>query len=371
MSSRPVFGDRVRRLAERMAEEGFDLFCVGASSDLFYLTGLELHPDERFKGFFLRPDGVSFAVVPRLCAEEVEEVRDVLELEVLAWDDSEGALPSLRRAFSSFGVRPGSKVAINGAVRGLDLLMMREVLDLDFADGAHVLEELREVKEPFELENLRRASEIADKAFEEVLGFIRPGVSEREIKRFLVDAMERLGASGVSFEPIVAVGAASSKPHYTGSSGIVSERDVVLLDFGCKVDGYCSDMTRTVFVGEPTPEEVEVYEAVLRAQTAAEGAVREGMVAEDLDAVARGVLERAGYGEFFLSRLGHGIGLAVHERPYIVRGNRAILKRGMCFSVEPSVSIPGRFGVRIEDLVVVEGSSPSVLNRARKDLIVL
>lgn len=371
MSVRPVFRDRVRKLAERMAREGLDLFCVGASSDLVYLTGLDLHPDERFKGFFLRPDGLFLAVVPRLCAEEAEEVRGALGLEVLAWDDSEGALPSLRRAFSLLGVRPGSKVAINGAVRGLDLLMMAEVQDLNFVDGSHVLEELREVKEPFELEALRRASEIADRAFEEVLGFIRPGVSEREIKRFLVDAMEKLGASGVSFEPIVAVGPASSKPHYTGSSGVVSERDVVLLDFGCKVNGYCSDMTRTIFVGEPTKEEAEVYEAVLMAQTAAEEAVREGVIAEDLDAMARGVLERAGYGKFFLSRLGHGVGLAIHERPYIVRGNRTVLRRGMCFSVEPSVSIPGKFGIRIEDLVVVEGSGALVLNKASKKLIVL
>ncbi|NLN48124.1 MAG: aminopeptidase P family protein, partial [Clostridiales bacterium] len=208
-------------------------------------------------------------------------------------------------------------------------------------------------------------------AFEEIVKFIKPGITEKDIANRLKELLIELGGESLSFDPIVASGPNSSKPHYSEDSRVIEEKDLIILDYGCKYKGYCSDISRTVFVGEPTEEQKKVYEIVLKANMEAEKAVKEGVTAHEVDATAQKVIRENGYGEYILSRTGHGIGIAVHEAPYIRQGNDQVLKTGMAFSVEPGVYIAGKFGMRVEDIVVVDGSGVNVLNKAPKEMTIV
>lgn len=227
---------------------------------------------------------------------------------------------------------------------------------------------LRAVKEPQEIAAIERAVEIADRAFEYILGRIK-GRSEREIAFDLEFFMRREGAERLSFPPIVASGPNGALPHAVPSDRVVGEGDLVTLDFGCVAGGYCSDMTRTVAVGRADAKQREIYELVRKAQVAGVEAVRAGRTGKEVDAVARGIIEEAGYGERFGHGLGHGVGLEIHEAPRLAPTGEAALEPGMVTSVEPGVYVSGWGGVRIEDLVVVGEEGCRVLTRSPKDLI--
>ena len=217
----------------------------------------------------------------------------------------------------------------------------------------------------------KKAALIADKAYEEIVKFIKPGLTEKDIGDKLKKLLIEFGGQGLSFEPIVASGPNSSMPHYSGNQRVIEEKDLVILDFGCLYNGYCSDTSRTVFVGEPSEEQRKIYEIVLRANKEAEESAKEVIKAEDLDRIARGVITDAGYGEYFINRTGHGIGVEIHEEPYIRDGNKEILKTGMAFSIEPGIYIPGKFGMRVEDIVVIDGDSSIILNKTSKDITIV
>jgi Xaa-Pro aminopeptidase len=183
--------------------------------------------------------------------------------------------------------------------------------------------------------------------------------------------MRREGAEGVAFETLVASGPNSALPHHRAGGRKIDRGDVVILDYGCRVGGYCSDITRTVVCGKATEEVKKVYEVVRRAQERGVKAVKKGAEAKEIDRAARSEIDGAGYGEYFIHRTGHGIGIDVHEEPYIVEGNALLLEEGMAFSVEPGIYIPGRFGVRIEDIVVVGMDGAERMNNAGHSLEVL
>jgi Xaa-Pro aminopeptidase len=207
---------------------------------------------------------------------------------------------------------------------------------------------------------------------EDLSKFIRKGLSEKEIREEILRLFDARGAEGVSFSPIVASGPGGSMPHYQGTDRIVQDGDFVVVDMGCRFKGYCSDMTRTFCVGGATDEMKKVYGIVLEAQQAGEDAVRSGKTGQDVDRAARKIIADAGYGEYFLNRLGHGVGVAIHEEPYIVEGNDAALEPGNVFSVEPGIYIPGKFGVRIENLVAVKADGTAEpLNHFPREMIVL
>ncbi|BAS28440.1 M24 family metallopeptidase [Limnochorda pilosa] len=234
-----------------------------------------------------------------------------------------------------------------------------------------VIEELRAVKEPQELRRIEEACRLADAAFDHVLGFLRPGVSEREVALELEFFMRRQGAEAVSFDPIVAAGPRGAMPHARPTDALLEQGQMVVLDFGCVLDGYCSDMTRTVAVGRADGQAREVYGLVLRAQEAGIAAVRAGADQVAVDRVARDVIEAAGHGEHYGHGLGHGVGLEVHEDP--PRLNQTAeprpLEAGMVHSVEPGVYLPGWGGVRIEDLVQVTQEGCRILSRASKEFL--
>ena len=234
-----------------------------------------------------------------------------------------------------------------------------------------LLDGLRASKDEEELALMRRAQEITDEAFKAVLNFIRPGLTEREIAARLVYEMMSRGGEKVSFDPIVAAGPNGSRPHAVPGDLMVDTGMFITMDFGCKVEGYCSDMTRTVALGQPTQEMEEVYAAVLAAQKAGINAARAGVPGSEVDEAGRRVLREAGYGEFFTHSFGHSLGLDIHEAPNASPGENRLLPAGAVISAEPGVYLPGQFGVRIEDVLILKEGGCEDIARSPKDLIVL
>ncbi len=352
-----------------MNMEGLDVLIIGPDSDLEYLTGLDLLIDERFKALFILKDKTVFFICPELYYEEVAAALGN-SLNIFVWGDGEGFLKALKKAEQKY-FTDKTNIGVNDAVKAVDMLAIKSVLDAEFFDGSIILESLRIIKDESERANLKKAAKIADVTGHEIIKLIRPGMSERDIKNKLAQLLIHHGGHGLAFDPIVASGPNGSKPHYNGDKRIIQNKDVIVMDFGCKYNGYCSDITRTVFVGEPTEEQRKVYEIVLSANTEAEKRAMQGVTAEEIDKRAREIIKKAGYGKYFLNRTGHGIGVAVHETPYIKEGNKQLLQNGMAFSVEPGIYLPGKFGVRIEDIVLIEKGRGEVLNSLGKDLVVI
>ena len=234
-----------------------------------------------------------------------------------------------------------------------------------------LLDGLRASKDEGELALMRRAQEITDEAFKAILSFIRPGMTEREIAARLVYEMMSRGGEKVSFDPVVAAGPNGSRPHAVPGDLMVDTGMFITMDFGCKVEGYCSDMTRTVALGQPTQEMEAVYAAVLAAQKAGINAARAGVPGSEVDEAGRRVLREAGYGEFFTHSFGHSLGLEIHEAPNASPGENRLLPAGAVISAEPGVYLPGQFGVRIEDVLILKEGGCEDITRSPKDLIVL
>jgi len=362
--------DTLQPLSQRLQREGLDALLLGPSSDLEYLAGLRLFADERFKGIVLLSDGRLFSIVPRLYREQMEAVLGP-ECPQALWDDAEGFLEKVTALWKDFGLE-GKTVAVNDGVRAVDLLDLEAAVPgTRFVNGHRIVEAMRLIKSPEEMDVLRHAARIADEAFSALLPFIRPGVREGEVARKLEDLLVEKGADGLSFPTIVASGPNGSNPHYMGKSRVLCEGDPVVIDFGCTFQGYCSDTTRTVFVGKASDEDRALYRVVLEANLAGEAAAREGATAQDVDRATRSVIEKAGYGKYFINRTGHGIGVAVHEAPYIMEGNLQVLEKGMAFSVEPGIYIPGRLGIRIEDIVLVTDRGPEPLSHFTKEITIV
>ena len=234
-----------------------------------------------------------------------------------------------------------------------------------------LLDGLRASKDEEELSAMRRAQQVTDGAFKAVLDFIRPGLTEREIAARLVYELLSRGGEKVSFDPIVAAGANGSRPHAVPGDQVVDTGMFITMDFGCKVDGYCSDMTRTVALGQPSQEMEEVYGVVLAAQRAGINAARAGVTGREVDAAARRIIQEAGYGEYFSHSFGHSLGLEIHESPNASPSEGSVLPAGAVISAEPGIYLPGRFGVRIEDVLILRDGGCEDITNSPKDLIVL
>lgn len=246
-----------------------------------------------------------------------------------------------------------------------------ESLRVKLAPAQGILTKLRAAKQPGELAVMRRAQEITDFVFAQTLKLVRPGVSEKELACELVYGLLKNGAENVSFDPIVVSGENTSKPHGVPGARKIREGDFVTMDFGCIYEGYCSDMTRTVAVGRATDEMKKVYDIVLRAQEAGIRAARAGKAGRGIDAAARSLIENEGYGACFGHGFGHGLGIEVHEKPGASPSENELLPEGAVISAEPGIYLAGRFGVRIEDVLVLSREGCEDLTGSPKNLIVV
>ena len=246
-----------------------------------------------------------------------------------------------------------------------------ETLPCTLIPAQKLLDTLRASKDGDELARMRQAQDVTDQAFQAILSYIRPGMTEREIAARLVYELLSRGGEKVSFDPIVAAGPNGSRPHAVPGDRVVEQGMFITMDFGCTVGGYCSDMTRTVCLGQPTQEMEAVYTAVLAAQKAGIQAARAGIPGKEIDAAARQSLRQAGYGEYFSHGFGHSLGVDIHEAPNANSLEERLMPVGAVISAEPGVYIPGRFGVRIEDVLILSETGCEDITHSPKDLIVL
>lgn len=287
--------------------------------------------------------------------------------------DSEKMYEELRAQFEEYNV---NTVAIeNDRITLADFEeLKRKLPGIEFnptAALARAIEEIRLVKSDAELDKIRAAQAIAEKAFDHMLGFIKPGMTEKQVQLELDFYMLSHGAQALSFETIAVAGQKGSMPHGVPGDNVIRPGDFLTMDYGAVVDGYHSDMTRTVAVGRPTEEQIKVYNVVLEAQLAGLAALKDGVTGFDADRASRDVIEQAGYGKFFGHGTGHGVGVEIHEAPRLSPKSKATLHTGNVVTVEPGIYLPGRFGVRIEDMAVITPEGHVGLTHCEKKLIVL
>lgn len=358
---------QLANLAEQIRREGLAGMLVCPSEEMLFLTGFSPMMCERFQGLFITAAGDCFYVCNMLYSGEVEHAFGGA-IPIYTWMDGESMTDIVGKALAANGLM-GGKLGVNSSAQAFNVLDILRDCDISFVNGKEVLEEARIIKTNKELDSLRAAAKIADGAFAKVVDFIKPGQTEADILHFL--STEMAAAGGTDCWGIVASGPNSSYPHYMGTSRVIQQKDMMILDFGCAVDGLFSDMSRTVFVGGISDEERKIYEIVRRANQAGEDAAVNGAFVPDVDAAARSIIGAEGYGETFINRLGHGIGYMLHEAPYIKKDNCRKLEPGMAFSVEPGIYISGKLGMRVEDIVIVTEQGNEILNKASREIIVV
>jgi Xaa-Pro dipeptidase len=344
------------RIGAALRDAGADALWVHPSVDLRYLTGLDLISIERPTGLLIGAGGELRAAAPEMFAEPLAG------FDTLLWSDADGPEDALARVLDGVG-----RLLVAPSLPTGQAFLLREVrpaLDLGLDPG--ILAELRRRKEPDEIAALERASALADAAAEWIATLDLAGYTERRLAGELQAWFLRAGAQ--PYVPIVATGANAALPHHETGDTPIARDTPLLTDFGCVVDGYYSDITRVHFPAAPAAEVEEAWALVLEAYAAAEAAAVPGVPAAEVDRAARAVFEAAGQGERFLHRVGHGLGLEVHEDPYLTGANTQPLQVGDVFSIEPGLYFPGRFGLRFENTVVLEDGGARPLNHAPERL---
>ncbi|MBP2250805.1 Xaa-Pro aminopeptidase [Halarchaeum solikamskense] len=359
---RSPFDRRTRAARAALRERGAAAFALTPGANTAYLVDYAADAGER-RAFLFLPARGEILVVPELDGARART--DAAVADVRTWGDADDPLAVAGDALDDCGVA-GGEVLLDPEMAArfvLDLQGLRPECEFALADGA--LGPLRARKDDAEIDALRRAGRAADRAMRDVRGWGDEAVgrTERELARRIAARLDAHGGHGTAFPTIVASGPNAANPHHDPGERAIEAGDPVTLDFGTRVDGYPSDQTRTVvFAGDPPAEYAAAHETVRDAQRAAVDAVEPGVPAHEIDAAARDVIEAAGYGDAFVHRTGHGVGLGVHEAPTIVAGNATPLEAGMVFSVEPGIYVEGAWGVRVEDLVVVTETGCERLN---------
>ena len=358
------YSARLHRARTEMAERDVDVLLASLGSDLPYLTGYTAMPLERLTMAVIPREGDAVLVVPELEAPRVTPIDGVFTIE--PWAETEDVI-----AIVADRIGDTSRVMIGDHTWAVFLLALQRALpDTVFESARPLTEALRVVKEPAEVELLRRAGASADLVAALLARHRFSGKPESQISREVSELLVANGTDVAGFA-IVASGPNGASPHHESGDRVVVSGDAVVVDFGGTIGGYGSDTTRMFHVGEPSAKYREVHEVVRAAQRAGVAAVRPGVTAEAVDRATRRVISDAGYGDFFIHRTGHGIGLDGHEDPYIIEGNSQVLQPGMAFSIEPGIYLPGEFGVRIEDIVVCTDTGVDRLNKSPRAVAIV
>ncbi|GLX47689.1 dipeptidase [Streptomyces hygroscopicus subsp. hygroscopicus] len=357
----------MERAARAAADAGLAGLLVAPGPDMVWLTGYTpTAVTERLTLLVLAPGQDPVLVVPTLEAPDAENSAAGEALTLRDWTDGKDPYAVTADLLDGRG-----RYGISDNTWGMHVLGLQRTLpDSSYAALTDALPMLRAVKDAAEVELLAAAGAAADTAFEEIRKVPFAGRRESDVGHDLAALLRRFGHSQVDFT-IVGSGPNGANPHHEVGDRVIQRGDMVVLDFGGLKDGYGSDTTRTVHVGEPTEEERRVHDIVRAAQEAGYQAVRPGVACQEVDRAARAVIADAGYGEYFIHRTGHGIGVTTHEPPYMIEGEELPLVPGMCFSVEPGIYLPGRFGVRIEDIVTVTEDGGRRLNNTTREMVIV
>ena len=373
-----MFKNRRRQLNKRLMAGDVDTVIISSPSNLYYYTGftggeaffvmpVEKKEDVWEKAADSGKKEEGYVITDSRYYEQVE--RECPKLTLIPLEEK-GYSKTVKELLDRF--QKEGKVAIEDNMNLSQYLKLCETCpNYQFQVKGEVINLARMVKDAEEIEKIRKAEAIGDAAFSYIVNMIKPGVSEAEIALELEFFMKRQGATRLSFDTIVASGPNSSMPHAQVTDRKIEKGDFITMDFGCVYQGYCSDMTRTVAVGEPTEEMKQVYRIVLEANCRAMEGIMAGRRCDDIDALARNHIKECGYGEYFGHGLGHGVGLDIHEEPRFSPKCNVVIKENMVITDEPGIYLPGRFGVRIEDLVVVKKDGYEKLSHSEKELMVL
>lgn len=353
--------DHIAKIAAQLPEYGLDAMLVTSAPGERYAVGFE------GEGWVLvSREGAHYSTDGRYIEAARQQVTGA---EIVLTERGQSHLALAREEIRRRGLkRVGFE---SGRVSADELGRWKDSLPCELVAAQGLLDGLRAAKDEEELARMRQAQRITDEAFREILNFIRPGLTEQEVAARLVYELLRRGGRRVSFDPIVAAGANGSMPHAVPGETVIQPGMFVTMDFGCVYEGYCSDMTRTVAVGQPTDEMERVYHTVLEAQRAGIAAARAGVTGSEVDRAARQAIQQAGYGSFFSHSFGHSLGLEIHESPNASPSEQTVFPAGAVISAEPGIYLPGRFGVRIEDVLVLREGGCEDITHSPKNLIVL
>jgi Xaa-Pro dipeptidase len=362
---------RLSTLAESLRGCNLDALALNAGPSLVYLTGLHFHLSERPVVALFAADGQPVIILPEL---EMLKVNG-LAVQAFAYPENPAEWNEVfRKAIQSLGL-DGKRIGVEP--REMRLLEFRYIESsfgakdyrTNFPDASEVVSKLRVIKDAEEIAAIREAVKVAESALEATIPHIKIGMTEKEIAGELVVNLLRKGSqSGMPFTPIVSGGPNSANPHASPSDRKIRPGDLLVVDWGAAIDGYVSDLTRTFAVGEVEAEYHKIHQIVLESNTAGRAAGKPGVTCAAVDQAAREVIQKAGYGEFFTHRTGHGIGMEGHEEPYLRADNMMLLEQGMCYTVEPGIYLPDRNGVRIEDNIVITGTGAECLSDMERGL---
>jgi Xaa-Pro dipeptidase len=361
-----LYNRRITRFLNKMKEQA-DVALFLPGKNLFYLTGISPQATlERLFAYLIYRDGKTTLIAPRLYENEIDPQ---IATQCFFWSDSDDPYMLLRNELTHFS---DLKIImmIEKNTPAFFLLKLKEFIDIEnIAFSDDILSSFRVIKDDDEVSLILRAAYIIDETFSKLLKSDIKGKTERQVAALIDYIMKTLGASSPSFDTIVAAGENGANPHHSPSDRVIKDGDALVLDFGAVYNGYCSDITRTVVIKKSSPDVEAVYNIVAEAQQKAIESVKENMPVKKIDETARKVIEAHNFGEFFIHRTGHGIGLDIHESPYITNTNEEVLKNGMVFTIEPGIYLQGKFGIRIEDDILVKDKA-TVLTKSTKELVI-
>jgi Xaa-Pro dipeptidase len=362
-----IFLNRTEKVREAMSEKGIDVFFAGPSSNLFYLTGIESPADERLFLLILPREAEPFVLCNLV---NKEQIKTLYINEKIFWKDGEDPFTLLKTEIEKRNIKLKTAALEAGLPALFSLPLSQAFSDARFTLGSSLVDPLRRIKDPDELDCIRKACRESDRALAALInrGRYWIGKTETEFSNALSAEICRGGLTG--FGASVQAGSNAAIPHYNTGNAVIKE-GCLLVDFWARCEGYYTDCSRTLWFGRPEPEFEKIHAIVLEAQLAAEAKARPGNTLSDVDKAARSVIEKYGYGEYFTHRTGHGAGIDVHEGTSVNTGEYAPVEPGMVFSIEPGIYLPGRFGVRIENLVAIRETNPEILHNFPRELQVL
>lgn len=359
-------GNKYDKLFDLMKQYDFDAIMIAPSSDMEYLIDYHAHADERLNCMVILKDRSHYHISPMINYEEAKG-KYLEGSKFYIWADGEGFLDTVVKSFNDYSLI-GKRIGVNETIRGIDVIDINELVDVKLLNAHKMLEEFRIIKSDEEIKYMKEAGRIADEVMMDIKGFIKPGLLESDVIEEIKRLYQEKGAESISFDPIVATGPSSSMPHYNAGTRKIEVGDSIVVDCGCRYNNVCSDTSRTFFVGEPSDFQREIYEICKKSTIAAQNEVKAGMTAASIDKISRDIIDGEGYAENFFNRTGHGIGFSVHEAPYIKANNNLVLENGMAFSIEPGIYIPGKFGMRVENIIIVENGVGISVNNSPIDI---
>jgi Xaa-Pro aminopeptidase len=361
------YGLRISALQDRLRSQGATMAILAGTDQMRYLTGWKEGGHERFVGLFVPSQGDLTLVVPAMNAPQARCTPAGIK-NVIGWSDETGWRTEANEALGECLSGDDKIVLVDDELLSVHLLSLQDLYaNARFVPAGYSMSKLREIKTDGELASMQRAADLIDSIIEESYTVLREGMTELDLQGWFLDAFRRYQTQP-SFTPTCCFGVNGALPHHHTGSSRLQVGDVMVIDVGCLSDHYASDITRTVaFRSVGDADAAKIYDLVLKSHTAARASAMPGVSGEAVDSAARKVITDAGCGEQFMHRTGHGIGLSTHEPPYLVKGNAEPLEPGMCFSVEPGVYLPGRFGVRIENIVTMTANGVKSLNAEPAD----